>query len=68
LRAARDGASVALIAKTAEPHPRLEGTVFTAAEQIEQAGGRASATSATRRRSRTPSPKPSIGSAASTSA
>jgi citronellol/citronellal dehydrogenase len=41
LRAARDGASVALIAKTAEPHPRLEGTVFTAAEQIEQAGGRA---------------------------
>jgi citronellol/citronellal dehydrogenase len=41
LRAARDGASVALIAKTAEPHPTLEGTVFTAAEQIEQAGGRA---------------------------
>jgi citronellol/citronellal dehydrogenase len=41
LRAARDGANVALIAKTAEPHPRLEGTVFTAAEQIEQAGGSA---------------------------
>ena len=39
LRAARDGANVALIAKTAEPHPKLEGTVFTAAEQIEQAGG-----------------------------
>ena len=39
LRAARDGANVALIAKTAEPHPRLEGTVFTAAEQIEEAGG-----------------------------
>src|SRR5687767_3988920 len=38
-RAARDGANVALIAKTAEPHPKLEGTVFTAAEQIEQAGG-----------------------------
>ncbi len=41
LRAARDGANVALIAKTAEPHPRLEGTVFTAAEQIEAAGGSA---------------------------
>ena len=41
LRAARDGANVALIAKTAEPHPKLEGTVFTAAEQIEQAGGSA---------------------------
>jgi citronellol/citronellal dehydrogenase len=41
LRAARDGANIALIAKTAEPHPKLEGTVFTAAEQIEEAGGRA---------------------------
>jgi citronellol/citronellal dehydrogenase len=41
LRAARDGANIALIAKTAEPHPKLEGTVFTAAEQIEQAGGQA---------------------------
>ncbi len=41
LRAARDGANVALIAKTAEPHPRLEGTVYTAAAQIEAAGGRA---------------------------
>jgi citronellol/citronellal dehydrogenase len=41
LRAARDGANVALIAKTAEPHPQLEGTVYTAAEAIEQAGGRA---------------------------
>jgi len=41
LRAARDGANIALIAKTAEPHPKLEGIVFTAAEQIEQAGGRA---------------------------
>src|SRR5262245_7166106 len=39
LRAARDGANVALIAKTAEPHPKLEGTIYTAAEQIEQAGG-----------------------------
>jgi len=41
LRAARDGANVALIAKTAEPHPKLEGTVFTAAEQIEASGGSA---------------------------
>jgi citronellol/citronellal dehydrogenase len=41
LRAARDGANVALIAKTAEPHPKLEGTVYTAAEAIEQAGGEA---------------------------
>ncbi|HZV09104.1 MAG TPA: SDR family NAD(P)-dependent oxidoreductase, partial [Novosphingobium sp.] len=41
IRAARDGANVALIAKTAEPHPKLEGTVYTAAAQIEQAGGRA---------------------------
>ena len=38
-RAARDGANVALIAKTAEPHPGLEGTVYTAAAQIEEAGG-----------------------------
>ncbi len=41
LRAARDGANVALIAKTAEPHPRLEGTIHTAAEAIEGVGGRA---------------------------
>src|SRR2546423_4197112 len=41
LRAAREGANVALIAKTAEPHPKLEGTVYTAAEEIEAAGGRA---------------------------
>jgi citronellol/citronellal dehydrogenase len=41
LRAARDGANVALIAKTAEPHPKLEGTVYTAAEEIEAAGGKA---------------------------
>ena len=41
LRAARDGANVALIAKTGEPHPHLPGTVFTAAEAIEAAGGRA---------------------------
>jgi citronellol/citronellal dehydrogenase len=41
LRAAREGANVALLAKTAEPHPRLEGTVHTAAEAIEHAGGHA---------------------------
>jgi citronellol/citronellal dehydrogenase len=41
LRAARDGANVALIAKTAEPHPKLPGTVFTAASEIEDAGGSA---------------------------
>ena len=41
LRAARDGANVALIAKTAEPHPKLEGTVYTAAAEIEAAGGQA---------------------------
>src|SRR5699024_1653499 len=41
LRAAQDGANVAIVAKTAEPHPKLEGTVYTAAEQIEAAGGKA---------------------------
>ena len=41
LRAARDGANVIIAAKTAKPHPRLSGTIFTAAEEIEAAGGRA---------------------------
>jgi citronellol/citronellal dehydrogenase len=41
LRAARDGANVVIAAKTAEPHPKLPGTIFTAAEEIEAAGGRA---------------------------
>ena len=41
LRAAREGASIILLAKTAEPHPRLPGTIFTAAAEIEQAGGKA---------------------------
>jgi NAD(P)-dependent dehydrogenase (short-subunit alcohol dehydrogenase family) len=40
-RAARDGANVALIAKAAGPNPRLAGTVYTAAEQIEAGGGHA---------------------------
>ncbi len=41
LRAARDGANVVIVAKTAEPHPKLPGTVFTAAEEIEKVGGHA---------------------------
>lgn len=41
LRAARDGANIAIVAKTAEPHPKLPGTIYTAAEEIEKAGGRA---------------------------
>ena len=41
LKAARDGANVAIAAKTAEPHPRLEGTIHTAAADIEKAGGKA---------------------------
>ena len=41
LRAARDGANVAIAAKTAEPHPKLPGTIYTAAEAIEKAGGKA---------------------------
>ena len=39
LRAAMDGANVAIVAKTVAPHPKLEGTIFTAAEEIEKAGG-----------------------------
>jgi citronellol/citronellal dehydrogenase len=41
LRAARDGANVVIAAKSVEPHPRLPGTIYTAADEIEQAGGRA---------------------------
>jgi citronellol/citronellal dehydrogenase len=41
LRAAQDGANVCLVAKTDQPHPKLEGTIHTAAEQIEAAGGQA---------------------------
>jgi citronellol/citronellal dehydrogenase len=41
LRAARDGANVIVAAKTADPHPKLPGTIHTAAAQIEAAGGRA---------------------------
>jgi len=41
LRAARDGANVAVAAKTVTPDPRLPGTIFTAAAEIEKAGGKA---------------------------
>ena len=41
LRAARDGANVVIAAKTTEPHPRLPGTIYSAAGEIEKAGGRA---------------------------
>lgn len=41
LRAARDGANVAVAAKTESPHPKLPGTIYSAAEEIEKAGGRA---------------------------
>ena len=41
LRAAQDGANVVIAAKTAEPHPKLPGTIYTAAEEIEAAGGKA---------------------------
>jgi citronellol/citronellal dehydrogenase len=41
LRAARDGANIAIAAKTTEPHPKLPGTIYTAAEEIEKAGGKA---------------------------
>src|SRR5260370_5644273 len=40
-RAARDGANVAIAAKTVKPDPRLPGTIFTAADEIEKAGGKA---------------------------
>eukprot|EP01129_Flabellula_baltica_P002356 TRINITY_DN12173_c0_g1_i1.p1 TRINITY_DN12173_c0_g1~~TRINITY_DN12173_c0_g1_i1.p1 ORF type:complete len:300 (-),score=55.11 TRINITY_DN12173_c0_g1_i1:24-899(-) len=41
LRAAKDGANIILAAKTAKPHPRLPGTIYTVAEEIEALGGRA---------------------------
>jgi citronellol/citronellal dehydrogenase len=41
VRAAKDGANVALLAKTTEPHPKLPGTIYTAAKAIEEAGGKA---------------------------
>jgi NAD(P)-dependent dehydrogenase (short-subunit alcohol dehydrogenase family) len=41
LRAAKDGANVAIVAKTKEPHPKLPGTVYSAAEDVISAGGKA---------------------------
>jgi citronellol/citronellal dehydrogenase len=41
LRAARDGACIVIAAKTIRPHPKLPGTIYTAAEEIESAGGKA---------------------------
>ncbi len=41
LAAAKDGANVVIAAKTAEPHPKLPGTIYTAAEEVEAAGGKA---------------------------
>ncbi|XP_019410595.1 PREDICTED: hydroxysteroid dehydrogenase-like protein 2 isoform X2 [Crocodylus porosus] len=41
LKAAKDGANVVIAAKTSEPHPKLAGTIYTAAEEIEAAGGKA---------------------------
>ena len=41
VRAARDGANVVIAAKTADPHPKLPGTIYSAAEEVERAGGKA---------------------------
>ena len=41
IKCARDGANIAIAAKTAEPHPKLPGTIYTVAEKIEEAGGKA---------------------------
>ena len=41
LRAARDGANITIAAKTAEPNSKLPGTIYTAAKEIEEAGGQA---------------------------
>jgi citronellol/citronellal dehydrogenase len=40
VRAAKDGCNVAIAAKTVTPHPKLEGTIYTAAEEIRKAGGK----------------------------
>ncbi|KAI4788854.1 hypothetical protein KUCAC02_035593 [Chaenocephalus aceratus] len=41
LKAARDGANIVIAAKTAEPHPKLPGTIYSAAKEVEEAGGQA---------------------------
>eukprot|EP00126_Sphaerothecum_destruens_P010601 Sdes_comp20782_c0_seq2m16875 len=40
LKAAKDGANIIIAAKTASPHPKLQGTIYTAAQEIEDAGGK----------------------------
>lgn len=40
IRAAKDGANIAIAAKTVKPHPKLENTIYTAAEEIRKAGGK----------------------------
>ncbi|XP_022102793.1 hydroxysteroid dehydrogenase-like protein 2 [Acanthaster planci] len=40
VKAARDGANIVIAAKTAEPHPKLPGTIYTAAKEVEDAGGK----------------------------
>ena len=71
LRAARDGANIAIAAKTETPHPKLQGTIYTAAEEIERAGGKALPLAVDIRDEavvvRTPSPRPRRTSAASIS-
>ena len=41
IRAAKDGANIVVAAKTTDPHPKLPGTIYSAAEDIEKAGGKA---------------------------
>ena len=41
LRLAKEGANIVIAAKTEEPHPRLPGTIYTAADEVEEAGGKA---------------------------
>ena len=50
LKAAADGANIAIAAKTVDPHPKLEGTIHTAAAAIEKAGGKALALAGRRAR------------------
>ena len=40
-KCALDGANIAILAKTTEPHPKLPGTIYTAAKEIEKSGGKA---------------------------
>ena len=40
LRLAREGANIVIAAKTVEPHPKLPGTIFTAADEMDKAGGK----------------------------